>query len=85
MTTLWMVTVKTPKTEDHDFRHKQVGDCVTSSLTCTDKTGQHHTKLVEADTRDECGVKIVDWWEDRFAGFFGPLHITRIERVDFIL
>jgi len=65
----YIVTIKVPNDKDHDPKNKQTGNCIVSSK-CTDKTGAHHSYLVEAPSIDEIKGKLVN------------KHITRIEKVE---
>lgn len=53
MGALFLVTVKLPRNPDHNPRAKVTAPCqLGSGLECTDVTGEHHTYLVEATSRN---------------------------------
>lgn len=66
----YILTIKLPRDANHDPRSKAIGNCITSP-NCTDKTGAHHSLLVNA-----MSVGAVELWA-KGEGY----HITRIERV----
>lgn len=68
---LFIATVKLPRDEFHDPANKQTGRCpiTLSRSRCTDRTGQHHSILVEAESL----LTAQDIVQQRFS------HITRIE------
>jgi hypothetical protein len=65
---IWLVTVKLDKNPEHNPRKKQAGPCPLTGKDCTDTTGEHHTKLVIAET------------EERVRYMYKHYHVTRIER-----
>lgn len=67
---LFIVTIKVERNKDHDPKNKVGGEC-SVSLDCTDVTGEHHSLLVKADSRDE-----IDYILKEIITY---KHITRIE------
>lgn len=68
---IYIVTVRRPRDPSHDPYRKKTGECIEGML-CTDVTGEHHSMLVAAKTR-ELAVDVA-----KFRGFS---HVTRIEEV----
>lgn len=68
-TTFLLVTIKLPRTAQHDPYNKVVGTCLITGETCTDVTGEHHTALWEGDDMEAAKFH------------YRNFHITRIERV----
>lgn len=67
----YLVTVKYPRRKDHDPTNKQTGFCPASrDAMCTDRTGAHHTMLIQFDGSIEHLRREVE--------SFGR-HVTRIE------
>ena len=67
----YIVTVKR-RNPNHDPRNKQTGICLVSDI-CTDKTGHHHSLLVEANSIKRA--------EEIIKEKYNNIHITRIEEV----
>ncbi len=66
----FIVTYKLDKNPDHDPANKVTGRCPLTGLTCTDVTGEHHTRLVESpETAEQLADRL------RHEGN----HITRVE------
>lgn len=69
---LFIVTIKLEAGVEHNPEHKQEGKCpCEENLLCTDKTGKHHSFLLEADNIEQVKRKIPREYT----------HITRIEKV----
>lgn len=65
---MFLITVKLPKSPDHDPHNKVTGDCPVSGFLCTDVTGEHHTFVSHLKSVDA----VLRMWKDSY-------HITRIE------
>lgn len=71
----YIVTVKLPRNPNHDPRNKQTARCKFSPI-CTDSTGEHHNFLVMAPS-----VKKV---REIVKKVYGDIHITRIEKGEYV-
>jgi hypothetical protein len=70
----YLVTVKLPKNPAHDPHNKLSGACPADpNMVCTDKTGEHHSILINANGIEE--AKRIAKEVKKFK------HITRIETV----
>jgi len=65
---LFIVTVRLPKSPGHDPQRKQYGECWASDV-CTDATGEHHSFLAT-------GTSAAGVLAEQPPG----LHVTRIEK-----
>ena len=72
---VFIVTVKTARNPHHNPHNKKTGQCGFSKL-CTDVTGEHHNFLVVAPSIKEVR-KIV-------TKKYGKIHITRIEKGEYV-
>ena len=64
----YIVTFKYERNKKHDPKNKKRGECKTSDY-CSDRTGSHHSILVESTSMESIKQS------------FYNLHITRIEIV----
>lgn len=69
---LYMVTVKLAGVHGHDPLNKVIGECPMGDQTCTDRTGKHHTVLVESNLGVE-GLR---------TEYAKRYHVTRVETAD---
>ena len=69
---LYLVTVKLPKSPEHNPRRKQFGACPVNGEPCSDTTGEHHTILVRS-------TKGGDYVTKSAQAKYG--HVTRVEAV----
>jgi hypothetical protein len=69
-----LVTVKLPKTPEHDPRNKITGRCPVNGQPCTDVTGEHHTMLLAAEDLEDA--------QSHMARDYPGTHVTRYEVVN---
>jgi len=69
---LFIITIKFDTGVEHNPEHKQEGKCpCEENLLCTDKTGEHHSFLIDAIGIEQAKRMIPREYK----------HITRIEKV----